>query len=581
MSDDKQPEPTPKEQQAQDQQRVQAQLIVTDVNRQVQNVMESFGFGRSGSSGRTSFEGHELNAMIDLIENSNPEHLEDAGEALLTARSAINKAADELSDFIKAVDWEGESGIAFRDWGNGLVAHAMKLGDFAETAGTQITVAGTGLASVRKSLPPRDNRLDRKSVEDIEAPKRIDGNPEYAAAVKVEKDRQEAINQANRLASYYSVSEETLAAQEPPRFEKKLDVAMPRPLNRIERTSDSGSSSRSAEPSVSSTTRGASEPTAKHEVSSSGNTRHRTSAEELGSALPVPDKGTSTEINSVAAPPAPVTDSGPSPTPSTTSPAGPGGGPTQPTATPLLNPVTGNSRRPTMSTGMPRAIGQPGNGVVRPGGSTHSDPGVNGRTGAPVGRPAPVSDGSGTTGRAGGGQAPVAGRSGVTGGRPTAGGHAGASGPSGPRVGRGSGIVGGTPQRAATNTGTPGGARAVPRGTVIGAGEAAQARGGLAGSAGRRGVIGAGGASGVPRPGGRGTPSSNGVVGTPRGGAAGTGSGTKGFTAGGAGLVRGPAGRGDSDREGHDGGTARPDYLTEDRETWEAGRRGVAPPVIE
>jgi hypothetical protein len=580
MSDDKQPELTPKEQQTQDQQRVQTQLIVTDVNRQVQHVMESFGFGRSGSSGRTSFEGHELNAMIDLIQNSNPEHLEDAGEALLKARTAIKDAAKELGDFIGDVDWEGESGTAFRDWGNGLVTHATKLGDFAEAAGTQITVAGTGLASVRKSLPPRDNRLHRKSPEEIEAPKRIDGNPEYAAAVKVEKDRQEAINQANRLASYYSVSAETLAAQEPPRFDKQLDVAMPRPRGRIERTSDSGSSSSSSETSGSGTTRGVTEPSAKHEVSSSDNARRRTSAEELGSALPVPDKGTSTEINSVAAPPVPATDSGPSPTPSITSPAGPGGGPTQPTATPMLNPVTGNSRRPTTSTGIPRAIGQPGNGMVRPGGSTHSDPGVNGRTGAPVGRPAPVGEGSGTSGRGGGGgQSPAAGRSGVTGGRPTAGGHAARSGTSGLRAGRTNGIVGGTPQRGMPGASTPGKTRGVPRGTVIGAGGTAPV-GGSAGSTGQRGVIGAGGASGVPRSGGRGTPSSNGVVGTPRG-AAGAGSGAKGFTAGGAGLVRGPAGRRESDREGQDDGTARPDYLTEDRETWEAGRRGVAPPVIE
>lgn len=142
MSDSKQPELTPKEQQAQDHQRVQNQLIVTDVNRRVQDVMDLFPFGGSGTSGRTSFEGHELNAMIDLIENSSPEHLENAGEALLKARTAIKDAAKELGDFIRDVDWEGESGIAFRDWGKGLVAHATKLGDFAEAAGTQITVAG-------------------------------------------------------------------------------------------------------------------------------------------------------------------------------------------------------------------------------------------------------------------------------------------------------------------------------------------------------------------------------------------------------------------------------------------------------
>ncbi|WSY91671.1 hypothetical protein OH809_12500 [Streptomyces sp. NBC_00873] len=579
MSDDKQPELTPKEQQAQDQQRVQAQLIVTDVNRQVQNVMESFGFGRSGSSGRTSFEGHELNAMIDLIENSNPEHLEDAGQALLKARTAIKEAADELGDFIGDVDWEGESGIAFRDWGNGLVAHAMKLSDFAEAAGTQITVAGTGLASVRKSLPPRDNRLDRKSVEDIEAPKRIDGNPEYAAAVKVEKDRQEAINQANRLASYYSVSEETLAAQEPPRFDKKLDVAMPRPSGRQRGQIESGtSSSADSAPSGGGTSRGVSEHTASGGPGSTASARPN---EAFGLVAPVLDKSTSTEIDSITVPSAPVTDSGPSPTPSTTSPAGPGGGSTQPMANGFVNPVTGGSRWSKGSTGVPRAVGQPGGGGFRAGGSTGRDPAANGRAGAPVGRPAPMGGGSasGTSGR-GGGQSPVAGRSGVTGGRPAVGGPAGRTGTSGPLAGRGSGIVGGTPQRAVPGAGTPGGARGVPRGTVIGAGVAAQT-GGSAGGASRRGVIGAGGTSSASRPGGRGTPSTNGVVGTPRGGAAGFGAGTRGFTAGGAGLVRGPVGRRDSEDEDQDRVSTRPDYLTEDEETWAAGRRGAVPPVIE
>ncbi|WTE36589.1 hypothetical protein OH735_27770 [Streptomyces sp. NBC_01618] len=581
MSDPKKPELTPKEQQAQDQQRVQAQLIVTDVNRQVQNVMESFGFGRSGSSGRTSFEGHELNTMIDLIENSNPEHLEDTGEALLKAKWAINKAADELGDFIKAVDWEGESGIAFRDWGNGLVAHATKLGEFAEAAGTQITVAGTGLASVRKSLPPRDNRLNRKSVEDIEAPKRIEGNPEYVAAVKVEKNRQEAINQANRLASYYSVSEETLAAQEPPRFDKKLDVAMPRPRGRRETPLGSGNSSAGSDAVGNSTPRESSQHAASGSTATMGatGTGGQAAIEALGTA-PVLDKSTSTEINSVATPSAPVTAPGTSPSPSATGPTGPGGGWTPPMANGFVNPVTARSRWAQGPTGAPRAVGQPGGGGLRAGGSTGSGPATNGRAGAPVGRPAPTGGGSasGTSGR-GGGQSPVAGRSGVTGGRPIAGGHAGRPGTSGPLAGRGSGIVGGTPQRAVPGAGTSGGARGMPRGTAIGAGGAAQT-GGSAGGAGQRGVIGAGGTSSALRPGGRGTPSSNGVVGTPRGGAAGSG-GARGFTAGGAGLVRGPAGRRDFDDEEQDGGTPRPDYLTEDRETWEAGRRGAAPPVIE
>ncbi|MFE7522806.1 WXG100 family type VII secretion target [Streptomyces halstedii] len=582
MSDETQPELTPKEQRQQDQERVQGQLVVTDVTRKFQGVMEAFGFRGSGSSGRTSFEGHELNAMIDLIEHSNPEQLEEAGEALWNARSSLNDAAQELSDFIGAVDWEGESGTAFRDWGKGLVAHARKLGEFAEAAGTQITVAGTGLASVRNSLPPRDTRLSRKTPDEIEAPKRIEGNPEYEAALKVEKHRQEAINQANRLASYYAVSQETLAAQEPPRFEKTLDVAMPRPQGR-----GRGGERELAPESTGSESVGGGSPQSLSEFSTTGNQKpvvNGPGGEAPVAVAPVLQQGTSTEINSVSAPPVPVTPSSTSPGPPPTGPAGPSGGPVLPVANGFVNPVTNSSSRRTQGpAGGPRAVGQPGTGRFRGGSDTGSGPTANGRSGPTVGRPTSTGGGSasGTTGRGGGGsQPPTAGRSGVTGGRPvTGGGHTGRTGTSGPPAGRANGIMGGTPQRATPGSGTPGGARGGPRGPAIGGG--ATQSGGTTGGAGRRGVIGGGMPNSAPRPGGKGTSSTNGVVGKPRGGAPGAGAGSRGFTAGGAGLVRGPAGRRDSDDEDQDEGTSRPDYLTEDRETWEAGRREAAPPVIE
>ncbi|MBM7441742.1 hypothetical protein [Streptomyces sp. HB132] len=574
MSDEKQPELTPAEQQKQDQAMVRIQLGQTDISRAVRESLGGLIPGGGGSSGRTSFEGHQINSMIDLIENSRPEQLEEAGQALWKARDAIKEAAGELRDFIKGVDWEGESGTAFRDWGEGLAAHADKLGDFADVAGTQITVAGTGLASVRNSLPPRDTRQVRKSPDEIELPKRTEGNAEYAAAVKVEKDRQEAINQASRLASYYAVSEERLAAQEPPRFEKKLDVAMPRP-----QAYDAPSGTEGASEGSGAAGRGGSGNVAGPAVAASQEHVAKSRDDETPAAVAaVPERGTSTEINSVAAPPSPVTaPNTPSPAP-TTAPA-PSGGPTAPPmATGFVNPVKSSSRGPQPAAGASKTVGQPGNSGAR----TGSGPVANGRAGSPVGRPAPMGGGStpGNAARPGGGpQSPTAGRAGITGGRPMASGPAGTSGTTGPRAGRANGIVGGTPQRPVPGAGTSAGARGVPRGPVIGAGGAARTSG-PAGTVGQRGVVGSGGTAGASRPGGRGTPSTKGVVGTPRG-AVGSGAGAKGFTAGGAGLVRGPAGRKDSRDEDQDDGTPRPDYLTEDRETWEAGRREAAPPVIE
>ncbi|MEV6261667.1 hypothetical protein AB0M42_13050 [Streptomyces sp. NPDC051784] len=535
------PDLTPKEQAEQDQERVQGQLVVTDVTRTMQNVMDAIGFGSfGGTSGRTSFEGHELNAMIDLIENSSPEHLEEAGQALLKARTSLNDAAKELGDFIGQVDWEGESGTAFRDWGNGLVSHAYKLGEYAQTAGTQITVAGTGLASVRSSLPPRDTRLVRKSPDEIESPARIEGNPEYAAAVKVEKDRQEAINQANRLASYYAVSEETLAAQEPPRFEKKLDVAMPRPRDRRV-DDDSGDATGGS----GGNTRGSIDAPERTETSADASTATDGQADFRAPRTidPVQDGRTSTEINSVAAPPTQPAPGTPV-SPVSNGPTVPGG-PTLSVPPVFTNPVTSTSRALQTPTGAPRAVSASDTRTPRGSGPTNGGS-FSGRTGNPVGRPPasvanPTSNGSGRV--AGGPQSPAAGRYNNT-------------GVNSPRAGRPTGIVGGTPQRAPSG---PGGARGVPRGTVIGAGDAA----------------------GAARPSGRGVPGANGVVGSPRGGAMRQGAGAKGFTAGGSGLVRGAAARKNAREEDQDQGTPRPDYLTEDRETWEGGRRGAAPPVIE
>ncbi|WIY79215.1 WXG100 family type VII secretion target [Streptomyces anulatus] len=554
MSDEKQQNLTPAEQSQQDEGRVQTQIVVTDMSEMAGRALEAFGFGNPRTGGRTSFEGHELNAMIDMVENSNPEHLESAGEALWKARDAIRRAAKELKDHLKGVDWQGESGTAFRAFGTGLVAHAEKLGDFADAAGTQITVAGTGLASVKSAMPPRDSRLIRTDADDIEFPARIEANPEYEAAVKVEKNRQEAINQVNRLASYYSVSEDVLARQEPPRFEKSLGIEMPKPrTSNIEgapyRSSTEGSESLGNGASTGSSGR----LTTGDSVSAAGTIRPE--AEVLGPA-PLPDASTSTEINSVKAPPAPTTITGTPPLPSPTPTTGPTVAPPSSVPPPFMTTSQGN---PARTTG-PGPLTQrtvnpagPGLGKAQPAGG---GPVAKGPGGPPVGRPSPMGGGGTSTRPPVGPQSPITGRSTPTGGRPLTG-QGGTSTVGGPRGGGRTGIVGGTPQNA-------------PQGRT--------------GAAGQRGVIGGrGAAAAVSRPGGRPAQASgaNGVVGAPRK-AGGAGSNAKGFTAGGAGLVRGPVGRRNSGREEEDdNGSTRPDYLTEDEETWNAGRRGVVPPVVE
>lgn len=560
MSDEKQPELTPAEQQKQDEGRVTTQLVVTDATELGREILSLFALGGGGGrAGRTSFEGHDLNAIIDLVENANPADMENAGKALWDARDAIQRASKELSDYINGVDWQGESGEAFRKWGLGLATHAEKLGDFADAAGTQITVAGTGLASVRSSMPPRDRRVIQTDVDDILFPARTETNPQYAAALTVEKNRQEAINQINRLASYYAVSEEVLAGQEPPRFDQRLGIDVPRPLG-LERRGPGAVPERGETLTGESTTQSPPDRPAAA-VGTSGSERTspaQNPLEALGPA-PVLDRSTSTEINSVATPTAPTMTTGTAPTPSATGGSVPVNTPTPPMAPSFGTPVSAGSSRATGSPAAPRSATQAGAGLGKAS-STGASATARGATGTPVGRPSPMAGGPSATGRSvGGAQLPTAGQSGVMGGRPTPA-HGGAVAPGGARTGQGNGIVGGTPQRAASGTSGTGGARGVPRGTVIG---------------------GPGASGSTPRSGQRGAPVSgaNGVVGAPRGT---SGSASKGFTAGGAGLVRGPSGRRKGDRKDEENtGSTRPDYLTEDEETWAARRRGAVPPVVE
>ncbi|MFC9031847.1 hypothetical protein [Streptomyces arboris] len=557
MSDEKQPELTPAEQQKQDEGRVNTQLVVTDMTELGREVLSLFPFGGGGRAGRTSFEGHDLNAIIDLVENANPADMENAGKALWEARDAIRSASKELSDHINRVDWQGESGEAFRKWGLSLATHAEKLGDFADAAGTQITVAGTGLASVRNSMPPRDRRMIQTDVDDILFPARTETNPQYAAALTVEKNRQEAINQINRLASYYAVSEEVLAGQEPPRFDQRLGVNMPRPSGGIEKPT-AVSAPPSADTSSGGTTQGNPERSVAGVSGTVSSPDGRTPDVALGTA-PVLDKSTSTEINSVATPTVPNTATGTAPTPSAASGPGAVNTPTPPMAPGVGNPVSASHARATGPAGGPRAVNQAGGGLGKAS-PTGAGATARGGTGTPIGRGSPMAGAPSATGRSGGGaQLPTAGQSGVTGGRPMAA-HAGTAAPGGSRAGQGNGIVGGTPQRATSGASGAGGARGVPRGTVIG---------------------GPGASGSAPRSSQRGAPVSgaNGVVGAARGT---SGSGSKGFTAGGAGLVRGPAGRRKTDRKDEENtGSTRPDYLTEDEETWAARRRGAVPPVVE
>ncbi|MFD7610639.1 hypothetical protein [Streptomyces sp. NPDC059828] len=564
MTDSKKPELTPQQQsaaaakqQTTDSAQIETAYSATDFFVRGPGALGMLGFGSGVSLGKTSFEGVRLNDMLDLLDNSNPSDLENAGTALVGAKTALNKAAEELAQYIQDTEWKGESGTEFTRYGKELVSYTFGLGTFANAVGEQMKVASEGLTSVRNSKPPRDGRLVQKQVEDFALPERRDDNPEYAQAVKAEGHRQEAINQMNRLASFYTVSEHYLAGQEPPRFPKALEADVPRPTSRLEDPSEGESGSGVVTPQAGEAT--VSQP--RHHVDS-GDASDTSRVEALPSAPPVPGRDTAVEIDSVKAPPAPPT----APTPVPTAPLAPGpSGPTPPSVPPvtvLSNPVRKESPWSPGAKGVPRTTSGPTmTGRATGAGRSSGDHAATGRQG-PVGRPSGP-----TTGRVGSPttQGPAVGRPGGPG--QSAAGRMPPNATSGPRAGRADGIVGGTPQRPTTGSA---GSR-IPRGTVIGAEGRAPGRASAA-SPSRSGVVGANTGSTSQRSVGKGTPSVNGVVGNPRSGSQ---AATR-PTSGGSGGQR----KSRKQKQERDGST-RPDYLTEDEQTWTAQRRGAVPPVID
>ncbi|MEV3993479.1 hypothetical protein AB0J57_31715 [Streptomyces sp. NPDC049837] len=329
---------------------------------------------------------------------------------------------------------------------------------------------------------------------------------------------QEAIHQLERLSSYYDVTQERMAAQRQPEFKPIGDaVTGERPY-----ATGDGTGAASANSSGGSAYGGAEYPTV--QASSSGAPAGRASAPDPVAARPgpppvMPPEGTvGTNLDSVSTlPPETVTR----PAPQT------------PNVPPTTAPATGMPIPPPVA---PVVGSQQGRTARLP---SVAGPGLLGGSG-PVRGPLP------------------------------------APGPLGvPRPTAQEGIVGGKPMPGRTGPAT-GGPR-LPMGTVIGEERGAYGRGtpGMPGYAG--GMTGAPGAATGTGAGRRLASQPGGTVGTPVASGA---SGRSTFTPGGTGLVRPPSTTASGQEERRQS-APRPDYLSEDEETWAMGQRKIVPPVID
>ncbi|MEE1942337.1 hypothetical protein V1L54_23535 [Streptomyces sp. TRM 70361] len=152
------------------------------------------------------FEGKSLAALHAMVSKANPGLLSSRGHALSNAGSDLDGIGSELRAYIDRVKWEGQGAESFREWGQQFALESMRFAAYVRTLGNHMVNASQALTEAKAAVPAPNEMCY------------ADPEKDRARQEAEEKKRQEAINQLNRLSSYYRMAGESMRAAEEPNF---------------------------------------------------------------------------------------------------------------------------------------------------------------------------------------------------------------------------------------------------------------------------------------------------------------------------------------------------------------------------
>lgn len=496
----------------------------------------------------TNFEGYSHQQLVAIKDALDPVAVKERADRLQKASEDIAKIGEKLKNH-QVTGWEGEGAQAFQEWVSRTGNATLRLSEYS-AAGAKWMGDTVQKMHDARAMPA----YDTAAADNLAAARKAHNDPDARTIAQQEQsklnaDHRESVRVMNNLAQSYELSYGEMNKAEPPTFPPPPEVLLPQNVYGSEDMARSGGGSGGTGSG------GSSHAQSVPEGSSDGPGRIPGHLAQLDSTPPpqtssptpthqqeVPDRNVDLGLDHVATLPPPTTLPPTTGTPVPTLPVGPGPGPIAPIPPMPLPPVTG-TRVPNIGSGGVRVptVG-PGSGL----GKVHPIPGMPPRdTGIMGGRPV-------TTNGPGAGipRGTVIGGEGMQGGRGPAGGT---------QAGRpmGGGMMGGAHGGGGAHAGGVGGSPAARR--------LASEPGGIVG--GRPQPV----AGGRSVPGGQ--PFTQGGSGLVRNGGSGGAAGVRPMGHPGAGA-HAPGGRNE------ERGGERPDYLTEDEETWQSNRR-VAPPVID
>ncbi|MCM3264579.1 hypothetical protein M3765_11140 [Streptomyces thermoviolaceus] len=186
---------------------------------------------------RTNFEAMTHEQLVAMLESASHEGAQTLNAKLDKAASTISKIGDDLMQYVKDLEWQGEGADAFRDWGNEAARATLRLGQYAASASRWMGIVSQAIIEA-KSMMPDTSETKQAKAELAKAHKTIAAattpsarhDPDarelaqtaqsdaVAAEQRIERIRGEAIQQLRKLAQTYEYSADQVNSLTPPTF---------------------------------------------------------------------------------------------------------------------------------------------------------------------------------------------------------------------------------------------------------------------------------------------------------------------------------------------------------------------------
>lgn len=102
---------------------------------------------------RTGMGQRELAELVSMVQNADWRALSHKATALQDAETALDKIGDELKKRVQRVEWDGDGGDAFREWGDEFAKQVLKLAKYAGGVGGVMLHASDTLKEAITQMP--------------------------------------------------------------------------------------------------------------------------------------------------------------------------------------------------------------------------------------------------------------------------------------------------------------------------------------------------------------------------------------------------------------------------------------------